>query len=131
VLLFLVAVTNAQTKVDWKEKSDFHTVMSQTFHPVEEGNYQPIKERSAEIVEKANAWLASPIPADFKQIKGIKKNLEKLAKGSEALHNNIKSGYTDEKIKTEGLAVGRVAGSILLHDTGLHVLHQFSAIILL
>lgn len=66
-LLFLVnTFADAQTKTDWKEKDQFHTVMSQTFHPAEEGNFKPIRARIDEMLSKAQAWQKSSIPSAFK-----------------------------------------------------------------
>lgn len=107
VLFFVASIVTAQEKVEWKEMSDFHKVMSQTFHPVEEGNYQPIRERSAEMAEKATAWQKAAIPADFTNVKGIKKNLKKLVKNSTNLDKKIKAGCTDNEI---------LADLIALHD---------------
>ena len=75
--------------------------MSQTFHPVEEGNYKPIRERSGEMVEKAIAWQKSSILADFKNVKGINKNLKKLVKESQKLDKEIKANAIDEEIKVD------------------------------
>ena len=80
---------------------DFHKVMSQTFHPVEEGNFQPIRERSGEMVEKATAWQTASIPVDYSSVKGIKKNLKQLDKKSLELDKKIKTGCTDQVIKTD------------------------------
>jgi len=113
-LLFLViGISNAQTKLEWKELSEFHTVMSQTFHPAEEGNFKPIRERSAEMIEKAAAWQKSAIPADYKSVKKIKKNLALLVKGTKALDKNIKSGSSDEKILTDLTALHDVFHNVV------------------
>ena len=56
VAFVLNASIQAQEKMNWKEMSDFHTVMSETFHPSEEGKLGPIKSRSQEMVDKAIAW---------------------------------------------------------------------------
>jgi len=82
----------------WKEQSAFHTVMSQTFHPAEEGDLHPIRERSVEMVAKAKSWQASAIPADYKDVKGIKENLAALVDGSTKLDAKIKAGAKDEEI---------------------------------
>ena len=71
LLLFASITAFAQNKTEWKELSAFHGVMSQTFHPAEEGDLKPIRERSGELVEKAKAWKASAIPADYTDVKGI------------------------------------------------------------
>lgn len=89
----------AQTKTEWKEKDQFHTVMSQTFHPMEEGNYKAIRERSGEMLTKALAWQKSTIPADFKNVKDIKKNLAKLVEEAGELDKKIKANCTDADIK--------------------------------
>ena len=76
---------SAQSKFDaWPQLKEFHKVMSQTFHPVEEGNYEPIKTRIGEMVEKANALVSNPIPAEFNN-KKVKKACSKLAKDSKKL----------------------------------------------
>ncbi|MHC1776670.1 MAG: hypothetical protein AB9834_14800 [Lentimicrobium sp.] len=101
LLLFAACFVSAQDKVEWKEMVEFHEVMSQTFHPVEEGNFQPIRERIGEMVERATVWQNASIPADFANVKGIKKNLKQLVKKSSALDAKIKTGCTDEVIKTD------------------------------
>lgn len=88
----------AQSKAEWKELSAFHTVMSQTFHPAEEGDFKPIHERSGEMVEKAKAWKASAIPADYTDVKGIGTSLDALVDGSSKLDAKIKAGAKDEEI---------------------------------
>ena len=82
----------------WKEQSAFHTVMSQTFHPAEEGDFKPIRERSGEMVEKAKAWKASAIPANYTDVKGIGSSLDALVDGSTKLDAKIKAGAKDEEI---------------------------------
>ena len=109
VAMFLAAsFVNAQTKTEWKEKTEFHKVMSQTFHPAEEGNYAPIRSRINELVEKAEAFRNSQIPAEFANQKAIKNNLKKLAKQTKAFRKKINKGATDEQLKDDFMA---------LHDT--------------
>lgn len=102
ILLFLVVFagkSNAQSNLDsWAELKEFHKVMSQTFHPSEEGNLEPIKTRIDEMVQKADALLASKIPADFNN-KKVKKAVAKLARDSKKLQASIKAGASDEEIK--------------------------------
>lgn len=100
VLLFASGFAKAQEKAEWKQMIEFHRVMSQTFHPLEEGNYQPIRERSGEMLDKAIAWKVSVIPAEFSNVKGIKKNLKQLVKKSASLDKRIKASCPDEEIKT-------------------------------
>jgi hypothetical protein len=113
LLFFVATFTNAQTKIDWKEKSDFHAVMSQTFHPVEEGNFAPIKARSQELLDKAKAWKKSSIPADFAQIKGIKTSLKQLVSGAKLLNKQVKGNASDEVIKKELTALHDVFHTIV------------------
>ncbi len=98
----------AQNKAEWKEMKDFHTVMSQTFHPTEEGNFKPIRERSEEMVKAAEAWKKSPVPADYKDVKGIEATLVKLVEGSKDLDKKVKAKASDDEIKKTITA---------LHDT--------------
>ena len=57
---------------EWKEKTEFHKIMSQTFHPAEEGNFAPIKSRIDEMETKEVAFKNSEIPADFGNKDAIK-----------------------------------------------------------
>ncbi len=113
LLIFVSSIASSQTKVEWKEREDFHQVMGQTFHPVEDGNYTPIRERSGEIVEKAVAWQNSTIPAEFASVTGLKENLAKLVAGSEALNAKIKANCTNEEIKTDLTALHDVFHDIV------------------
>lgn len=99
-LLFVSTFASAQVK-DWKEKNDFHKVMSTTFHPAEEGNLAPIKSKIDEMQAKAIAFQKSEIPVDVVNKKEVKKNLKELVKGTKALNKKIKANASDEVIKTE------------------------------
>ena len=104
---------SAQSKFDaWPQLKEFHKVMSQTFHPVEEGNFEPIKTRIGEMVEKANALVSNPIPAEFNN-KKVKKACAKLAKDSKKLQAKITAGATDEEIKTSLSALHDVFHTIV------------------
>ena len=63
-VFFMSQVVSAQTS-EWKEKTEFHKIMSHTFHSAEEGNFAPIKSRIDEMETKAVAFKNSEIPADF------------------------------------------------------------------
>ena len=113
VLLATTFLVSAQSKSEWKEKDDFHVVMSQTFHPAEEGNFNPIRERSGEMVEQAILWQKSAIPADFKEVKSIKKNLKRLVKDSKKLDKKIKKDATNEVIFADLIALHDVFHSLV------------------
>lgn len=114
VLVFgFSALLKAQTVADWKEKNDFHKIMAQTFHPAEEGNFQPIRDRIDEMVAKAEAWQNSPIPADIKDVKGMKKNLGKLVKLTKKLQKNIKAGVPDQAVLKQITALHDVFHNIV------------------
>lgn len=87
--------------------------MSQTYHPVEENNYKPIRERSSEMVEKALVWKNATIPADFKNVKGIKMNLKKLVKESRKLDKKIENKVTDGEIKADLTALQDIFHNIV------------------
>lgn len=97
LVFFLTSITFAQTKTEWKEKEDFHIVMSETFHPSEEGKLEPIKTRIGEMVDAAIAWKNSSIPEGLDS-KSIKKNLKKLVTDSKSLRKKINAGASDELI---------------------------------
>jgi len=110
-LVALLVATNfisAQTKVDWREKNRFHRSIGETFHPMEEGDFKPIRTRSGELVKNSIAWQQSQIPADFKDVKNIKKNLKIIVKQSKALDKKVNANASDEVIKKD---------LIKLHDT--------------
>jgi len=106
-VFFMSQLVSAQTS-EWKEKTEFHKIMSQTFHPAEEGNFAPIKSRIDEMETKAVAFKNSEIPADFGNKDAIKKSLKKLVKETKAFNKKIKSGASDEALKNDFMA---------LHDT--------------
>jgi hypothetical protein len=102
ILLFVGLSLNltvqAQTKVEWPERTAFHSVMSTTFHPAEDGNLEPIKKRSGEMVQKAKEWKESTPPKEFDK-PVIKKKLKQLYKESKALDKMIQKKASDAKIK--------------------------------
>ena len=100
IALFFISFASAQDK-DWKEKNEFHKVMSQTFHPAEEGNLAPIKSKIAEMQAKAVAFQKSEIPAELPNKEEIKKNLDELVNGTKVLAKKIKKNASDEVIKTQ------------------------------
>ena len=104
----LIGSFSQAQKMEWKQQSDFHSVMSKTFHPAEEGNFTPIKARSAELVAAATAWKNSEIPADVADKKLVKKSLKQLVKGSKSINKKIAKGASDAVLKTDLFA---------LHDT--------------
>ena len=107
-LVLMANFSSAQAKNDWKEKNDFHKVMSQTFHPAEEGNFAPIRSRINEMLDKAEAFKNSEIPAEFSHQKEIKNNLKKLVKQTKSFKKKINKGVSDADLKADFIA---------LHDT--------------
>ena len=107
VLFFVSTFVSAQVK-DWKEKNEFHKVMSITFHPAEEGNFAPIRSRINEMLDKAEAFKNSEIPAEFSHQKEIKNNLKKLVKQTKSFKKKINKGVSDADLKADFIA---------LHDT--------------
>jgi hypothetical protein len=113
LLILVSSIASSQTRVEWKEKDNFHGIMSETFHPAEEGDFGPIRTRSGEMVEKAIAWQKSAIPAEFANVAGIQDNLSKLVAGSEALNTKIKANCTDEEIKIDLTALHDIFHSVV------------------
>lgn len=112
IALFFISFASAQAK-DWKEKNEFHKVMSQTFHPAEEGNLAPIKSKIAEMQSKAVAFQKSEIPAELPNKEEIKKNLDELVNGTKVLAKEIKKNASDEVIKTQLTALHDVFHKIV------------------
>lgn len=112
IALFFISFASAQDK-DWKEKNEFHKVMSQTFHPAEEGNLAPIKSKIAEMQAKAVAFQKSQIPAELPNKEEIKKNLDELVNGTKVLAKEIKKNASDEVIKTQLTALHDVFHKII------------------
>ena len=112
IALFFISFASAQDK-DWKEKNEFHKVMSQTFHPAEGGNLAPIKSKIAEMQAKAVAFQKSEIPAELPNKEEIKKNLDELVNGTKVLAKKIKKNASDEVIKTQLTALHDVFHKIV------------------
>ena len=102
VLILAGARVQAQ-KVEWKELSDYHTVMAQTFHPSEEGDLKPIKARSGELATKAKALQKSMVPAAY-QKPGVKETLKLLAKESKAVDKMVRKGKASDADLTKALS---------------------------
>lgn len=112
IALFFISFASAQVK-DWKEKNEFHKVMSQTFHPAEEGNLAPIKSKIAEMQANAVAFQKSEIPVELPNKEEIKKNLDELVNGTKVLAKKIKKNASDEVIKTQLTALHDVFHKIV------------------
>ena len=112
IALFFISFASAQVK-DWKEKNEFHKVMSQTFHPAEEENLAPIKSKIEEMQAKAVAFQKSEIPAELPNKEEIKKNLDELVNGTKVLAKKIKKNASDEVIKTQLTALHDVFHKIV------------------
>ena len=102
ILLYLVMavpfVVTAQEKSDWKEMSNFHTLMSTSFHPSEEGNLKPVKAKSDSLLMAAKLWKASRVPAGYKH-KETSETLVKLVKQLSELNTAVKAGKNDAALK--------------------------------
>jgi superoxide dismutase len=84
-------------KETWKELSDFHVVMSQTFHPSEEGNLKPIRERSGEFVQRAMDLRKGRIPASF-NTPDIKRSMDELVSGGTELDRMVRENASDQAL---------------------------------
>lgn len=93
--------SKVETKAEeWKERSDFHQVMSTTFHPMEDGNFAPIRERIGEMHAKAVAWASSTPPKAYDKPE-IKAKLTDLVSKSKELKELIAAKATDDVVKTK------------------------------
>ena len=98
ILTFTTIQTVSAQKDEWKELKTFHSIMSKTFHPSEEGNLTPLRENSSDLLAKAKAWQAAPIPAHIKQPE-IKQTLVKLVAKCDEINNAVKAKKSDKDLK--------------------------------
>lgn len=101
ILIWAPTTASAQTtpakKAPWKEMHDFHDVMSITFHSAEDKNFAPLKEKSALLVERAEAWKKSVVPAGYKP-KVTSQVLKRLVKQCKAVDKLVEKGKSDEAL---------------------------------
>lgn len=98
-LVFSALTATAQTAkpAPWKEMLDFHDVMSTTFHPAEEGNLAPLREKAGMLVERAEAWKKSAVPAGYNREKTAD-TLKRLVKQCKIVRKGVKKGKTDAEL---------------------------------
>ena len=89
----------SQQTVSWKEKEDFHAVMSTTFHPSEENNLQPVKEKADDLVNRAKAWEKSVASVRFNG-SVTKPILKRLVKKCKVIKEAVGKNKTDTELKT-------------------------------
>lgn len=94
---WLPAFAQAQQKASWKEMHDFHDVISTTFHPAEEGNLAPVREKAGLLVERAEAWKKSAVPAGYNPAKTAD-TLKRLVKQCKAVRKAVKKGKSDAEL---------------------------------
>lgn len=99
ILIALVGITTGANAQGWKELSNFHHYMSDTFHPAENGDYKPLREKADSLYLSAVAWQLAPIPADYKE-KETKETLAKLVGEVKAIAEAIKKGIDDKALFT-------------------------------
>lgn len=99
IITVLLSVSSFAQKAEWKEMTDFHTIMSSTFHPAEENKLQPLKENASSLVTKAKAWETSAVPAGF-NVSVTKPILKKLVKQCKEIEKSVKKNKSDAALKT-------------------------------
>lgn len=106
-MLFVSFKFYAQShKMDWKEMHDFHEIVSITFHSAEGDLFNPLKENTHVLIEKAQAWKNSAIPAGY-EAKATKKALGNLVKECKKVDKMVKSNKPDAAL---------MAGITKVHD---------------
>ena len=91
------AFAQTQQKASWKEMHDFHDVISTTFHPAEEGNLKPLREKAGLLVERAEAWKKSAVPAGYNPAKTTD-TLKRLVKQCKTVRKAVKKGKSDAEL---------------------------------
>lgn len=91
------AFSQTQQKAAWREMHDFHDVMSITFHSAEEGNLAPLREKAGLLVERAEAWKKSAVPAGYNR-KQTEDTLKRLVKQCKSVRKAVKKGKPDAEL---------------------------------
>jgi hypothetical protein len=99
ILIAMVALSQGAFAQGWKELSDFHHFMSNTFHPAENGDYKPLREKADSLYMAAVTWQKSAIPSEYKE-KETKETLDKLVNETKAIAEAIKKGIDDKALFT-------------------------------
>ena len=97
---FLIQTTafgQTAKRANWKEMHDYHEVMSVTFHSAEEGNLAPLREKSGMLLERAEAWKKSAVPAGYKP-EVTKAVLKRLVKQCKVVNKAVKKGKSDAEL---------------------------------
>lgn len=95
ILIAMVALSQGAFAQGWKELSDFHHFMSNTFHPAENGDYKPLREKADSLYMAAVTLQKSAIPAEYKE-KETKETLDKLVVDTKAIVDALKRATTSE-----------------------------------
>ncbi len=95
-LAFLSVAIYAQ-HAEWKQMTEFHSVMSKTFHPAEEGNLKPTKDNAVELVAKSKTWESSIVPLGY-DAKTAKTILKKLVESCNAVEAGVRAKKTDKEL---------------------------------
>ena len=84
-------------EIEWKELDTFHAVMAEAFHPAEEGNLQPVRDNASDLLTKAKAWQASPVPEGYdKELTA--KNLKMLVAKCKGIKSAVKAKKSDKEL---------------------------------
>lgn len=97
-MMILYNSASAQPKT-WKEKEDFHAIMSVTFHPSEDDNLKPLKDSATVLYTRARTWEKSEVPEGFNG-KVIKPVLKRLVAECAAIEAAVKRNKPDAELKT-------------------------------
>ncbi len=87
-----------EKKATWKELQDFHAVMSKSFHPTEDGDFKPLRENASLLVERAQQWRKSTVPAGF-DAKQSAEVLDHLIMACTKINDAVKANAPDDQLK--------------------------------
>jgi superoxide dismutase len=92
-------VVTKKSKFDvWPALKAYRAVIWETYVAAQGGNMQPIKTRSVELMQKADALVASEIPKDLNKPETVKA-VKKLKTDSKKLNDMVQKKASDEAIK--------------------------------
>ncbi len=97
-IFMAISTSSAQSITDkWKQLSEFHELLNQTFKPCEDGDFKPLKLNSQELFTKVEALEVAKIPTELKS-KGIEEVLTMLKNQTKNVNELVKSKAPNAEI---------------------------------
>lgn len=86
-------------KTNWKEMTDFQTLMTTAFQPIKTNNFTAVREHAPQLYRDSKSWFATASAERFNKPETMSM-LEKLMIRCNDLWAAVSTEQTNEKIKT-------------------------------